>query len=111
MTITRSPELGVDPQAFVLDERDEVGLLAQDEVAPQDVSFAPSSEEEGLLSEEELDALVAPVALYPDALLTQILVAATYPIDVMKADRFVGQNEGRPVDQRPGDGRALLLAT
>ncbi|MFO1106266.1 MAG: DUF3300 domain-containing protein [Amaricoccus sp.] len=45
-----------------------------------------------LLSETELDALVAPVALYPDALLTQIFVAATYPIDIVKADRFMTAN-------------------
>ncbi len=48
---------------------------------------------EDLLGEEELDALVAPVALYPDALLTQIFVAATYPLDIVKADRFVDDSE------------------
>jgi uncharacterized protein DUF3300 len=36
---------------------------------------------------EQLDQLLAPIALYPDALLAQILMAATYPLDVVKADR------------------------
>lgn len=39
----------------------------------------------------DLDALVAPIALYPDALLTQIFVAATYPLDLVKADRFIAE--------------------
>ncbi len=55
-----------------------------------DAEAAPAGEEDSaLLGEEELDELVAPVALFPDSLLAQIAVAATYPLDVMKADRFV----------------------
>ena len=46
-----------------------------------------------LASEEELDRLVAPVALYPDALLAQVLVAATYPLQVAKADQLIAQSE------------------
>ena len=45
-------------------------------------------------SETDLDDLVAPVALYPDALLTQVLVAATYPLDVVKAERFISESAG-----------------
>jgi hypothetical protein len=48
--------------------------------------------DEDTLGEADLDELVAPVALYPDTLLTQVLVAATYPLDVMKADRFLDEN-------------------
>ena len=48
--------------------------------------------DERLLDDAQLDALVAPVALYPDALLTQVLVAATYPLDIVKADRFLADN-------------------
>ncbi len=68
---------------------------AQDEASPQQVSAALAEDpEEGLLSDEELDELVAPVALYPDALLTQVLIASTYPLDVVKADRLIADNEG-----------------
>jgi Protein of unknown function (DUF3300) len=41
---------------------------------------------------EELDTLLAPIALYPDALLAQVLLATTYPVDVLKADRFLTKN-------------------
>ena len=43
---------------------------------------------------EELDQLLAPVALYPDALLAQLLSAATYPLEVVQAARFVQRNPG-----------------
>ena len=41
---------------------------------------------------DQLEQLVAPIALYPDALLTQILMAATYPLEVVQADRFMRKN-------------------
>ena len=45
-------------------------------------------------AQEELDQMLAPIALYPDAMLAQVLMAATYPPDVVEADRFVRQNPG-----------------
>ena len=44
------------------------------------------------VSDKDLDALVAPIALYPDALLAQILGAATYPDQVAEADTFLKAN-------------------
>ncbi len=46
-----------------------------------------------LLSAGQLDALVAPIALYPDALLSEILMASTYPLEVVEADRWVKANK------------------
>jgi uncharacterized protein DUF3300 len=43
-------------------------------------------------SADQIDQMVAPIALYPDALLAQILIAATYPLEVVEADRWVRQN-------------------
>src|ERR1700680_338006 len=43
-------------------------------------------------SPEELDQLVAPIALYPDALVAQILAAATYPTEVVEVDRWMQQH-------------------
>ena len=51
-----------------------------------------STAESSLLTQAELETLVAPVALYPDTLLIQILVAATQPFEVIKADRFLLEN-------------------
>ncbi len=45
-----------------------------------------------VFSQEELDQLMAPVALYPDTLLTQVLVASTYPLEVVEAERFIRAN-------------------
>ncbi|NLI81320.1 MAG: DUF3300 domain-containing protein [Deltaproteobacteria bacterium] len=44
-------------------------------------------------SQAELDQILAPIALYPDALLAQILMAATYPLEVVQADRWVRRNK------------------
>ncbi|MDO8477216.1 MAG: DUF3300 domain-containing protein [Candidatus Rokubacteria bacterium] len=45
-----------------------------------------------LFSTEELEQIAAPVALYPDPLLAQVLMAATYPVEVVQAARFVQAN-------------------
>jgi uncharacterized protein DUF3300 len=55
-------------------------------IAQQDVS-APA------LKQEELDQLLAPIALYPDSLISQILMASTYPLEVVQAERFAAQNK------------------
>jgi len=50
--------------------------------APQQQAMAP----------EQLDNLVAPIALYPDPLLGQILAASTYPLEIMEAQQWLQQN-------------------
>src|SRR5580658_5734325 len=55
------------------------------------------------LTADELQALVAPIALYPDALVAQILVAATFPDQVAIADYWLQQNKEL-------GGKALTLA-
>jgi hypothetical protein len=45
-------------------------------------------------SQAELDQMLAPIALYPDALLSQVLMAATYPIEVVAAARWTRANLG-----------------
>lgn len=51
------------------------------------------------LSPGQLDQLVAPIALYPDALVAQILAASTYPNEIADADSFVRSNPGVPPEQ------------
>jgi hypothetical protein len=62
--------------------------LAQETAPTEDVSAEAAS----AFAAEELDTLMAPVALYPDPLLAQVLMATTYPVDVLKADRFLLKN-------------------
>jgi hypothetical protein len=54
-------------------------------------SNAPAAQQ--LLGPEELDQLVAPIALYPDNLLSEVLMAATYPLEVVQADRWANENK------------------
>ena len=46
------------------------------------------------LSPQQLDDLVAPIALYPDPLLSQVLVACTYPLEVVEAQQWLQRNRG-----------------
>jgi hypothetical protein len=47
-----------------------------------------------VFSVEQIEQMVAPIALYPDALLAQVLMAATYPIEVAQADQWLKKNRG-----------------
>ena len=51
---------------------------------------APAAE---LLKPEQLEALVAPIALYPDDLLANVLAASTYPLEVVQADRWMKERK------------------
>jgi hypothetical protein len=55
----------------------------------QEAGGAPST----AFSKEQLEQILAPVALYPDDLVVQVLMASTYPIEVVQADRWVKQNK------------------
>ena len=46
------------------------------------------------LGTDQLDGLVAPIALYPDPLLSQILVASTYPLELVQASQWLQRNPG-----------------
>ena len=73
------------------------GIVGAQAPAPAQPPSAPASAagqpaEAGTFSQEELDQLVAPIALYPDDLLAQVLMASTYPLDVVSAERWVKAN-------------------
>ena len=71
--------------------------LAAEAQAPSATPAAAPSQPP--LKPEELEALVAPIALYPDALLSQLLIAATYPLEVVTAERWATQNKNLKGDQ------------
>jgi hypothetical protein len=58
--------------------------LAQDAPTP--------TPEKPLFKPEELEAIVAPIALYPDSLLAQIFMASTYPLEIVEAARWAKQH-------------------
>src|SRR6516165_6044058 len=53
-------------------------------------SFAQTDKKQ--FSPEELDQMLAPIALYDDALLSQVLMAATYPLEIVEAARWSQAN-------------------
>lgn len=55
--------------------------------------LAESTEGSKTFKQEELDQMLAPIALYPDSLLSQIFMASTYPLEVVHADRWVKQHK------------------
>jgi len=89
-------------------------LATQDAQAPaQTPQGAPYAQQ----TPEQLQQLVAPIALYPDSLVAQILAASTFPEQVVEADRWVqahpdlkGDALGQAVDQQPWDPSVKALA-
>ncbi|MDO6489347.1 DUF3300 domain-containing protein [Colwellia sp. 6_MG-2023] len=55
-------------------------------------SYQLDGQEQSEVSDAELAQMLAPIALYPDSLLTHILISSTYPIEVIKAQRWLENN-------------------
>src|SRR5947209_1991045 len=88
------------------------GLAAQ-----ADQSAAQPPVQAAQQTPDQLQQLVAPIALYPDALVAQVLAAATYPDQVVEANRWLqqhtdlkGQQLGQEVDKQPWDPSVKALA-
>ncbi|SLN34953.1 hypothetical protein TRL7639_01622 [Falsiruegeria litorea R37] len=91
-------------------------LIAQDTSDTAQAEASADQEAQTLLTQEELQELVGPVALYPDTLLIQVLVAATFPLEVVKADRFVQDNKDADdletqIEAQGWDESVAVLAT
>ena len=54
---------------------------------------------EGKLSNEQLDSLVAPIALYPDPILSQVLIASTYPLEIVQLSQWMQKNSKMAPDK------------
>jgi hypothetical protein len=85
----------------------------QDTQAPPQAAPAPPYTQQ---TPEQLQQLVAPIALYPDSLVAQILAASTFPEQVVEADRWVQANPdlkgdalAQAVDQQPWDPSVKAL--
>ncbi|MBR1149284.1 DUF3300 domain-containing protein [Bradyrhizobium sp. JYMT SZCCT0428] len=86
------------------------GTSAQPASQPQ-----PSAE---LLKPAQLEAMVAPIALYPDELLANVLAASTYPLEVVQADRWLKERKAlkgdalkKEVDKQSWDDSVKALAS
>src|SRR5438477_2487216 len=73
-------------------------LLAQQTAPPAvsqdmtDTANAPAQEAAPKIPNDQLDSLVAPIALYPDELLAQILAASTYPLEIIQLEQWLKRN-------------------
>ncbi|MCX5808719.1 MAG: DUF3300 domain-containing protein [Proteobacteria bacterium] len=65
------------------------GAFAQNTAPPASPQF----------KQEELDQMLAPIALYPDSLLVQILMASTYPLEIVEAARWTKTNQNLKGDK------------
>ena len=71
------------------------------------LGLAPAIAQDGKFSQQQLDQMLAPIALYPDDLLTNVLMASTYPLDVVQAARWRKEPENTRLK---GDALANALA-
>ena len=83
---------------------------------PTGQSNAPSPAPSAQLSPQELQQLAAPIALYPDALVAQVLAASTYPAEIVEADRWMqshsnlkGKELAKEVNKQPWDPSVKAL--
>jgi len=84
--------------------------------APQTFQDTQALPGQALFPPDQIEQLVVPIALYPDALLAQILMAATYPLDIVLAARWYQANGGldgdslqRAVEVQPWDPSVKTL--
>jgi hypothetical protein len=68
------------------------GTVQQAPPYDQQGSQQPPQQNAPLLTPEQLDTIVAPIALYPDPMLGQVLAASTYPLEVVEAQQWLQQN-------------------
>src|SRR2546425_1115418 len=81
--------------------RDVSAIICAIVLVPGDMSLlagqvpTPAADEEAArIPPDQLDSLVAPIALYPDPLLAQTLAASTYPLDLMQLHQWLAKNPG-----------------
>ena len=69
-------------------------MLALSAQQPQliQVQLSAPEEDTAKIPNEQLDSLVAPIALYPDPLLAQTLAASTYPLEVIQLQQWMANN-------------------
>src|SRR5262245_48468971 len=72
-------------------------LVAQTSAPPpaqsQEMTTTTNDQQTTTLAPQELDSLVAPIALYPDSLLAQTLAASTYPLEVIQLQQWMNNNK------------------
>jgi hypothetical protein len=94
-----------------------LGLGAEPPPSPASEAANAPGPAPGDATPEELDELVSPIALYPDLLVARILVASTFPTQIVEAERWLQQNPNlkgdefaKAVNQQPWDPSVRSLS-
>ncbi len=116
LQIFRSRLPGISGTALVAILSALLAAPGQGALLAQEAQAASGPEQETKLSPEQLDSLVAPIALYPDPLLAQCLVASTYPLDIVAAQQWLAKNSSlkgeeltKAAEQQPWDPSVQAL--
>src|SRR4030088_13020 len=87
------------PGPFIRVIRQIAALICAVAILPGDMNLLasqasqpPADEQAASIPPEQLESLVAPIALYPDPLLTQVLVASTYPLEIIQLQQWIQKN-------------------
>jgi len=100
-TIMRGTFLGLEFPLHIIQKA--IAILCAMVLVPGDVNSlaqsppggpSPAAEQSANIPAEQLDSLVAPIALYPDPLLTQTLIASTYPLEIIQLQQWLEKNKG-----------------
>src|ERR1700755_3044855 len=67
--------------------------LAQSQTMTATPAAPAAGEEAPKIAPDQLDSLVAPVALYPDPLLAQVMAASTYPLEVVQLGQWLTKHK------------------
>jgi len=95
----------LDPTALLFAVR---STAQADSYGPMSQSNEQSPTPPAQQSPQELQQLVAPIALYPDALVAQILAASTYPTQIVEADRWLQSHSDLKVKTGPRSRQTAL---
>jgi Protein of unknown function (DUF3300) len=80
-------------------------LTPQAPAAPQNPPLPPTAVAGAPLATQQLDNLVAPIALYPDPLLGQVLAASTYPTELVEAEQWLKDHPGWKPSKRMNEAK------
>jgi len=80
--VAETPSRGLDRRKLMLLSLAAVAAALPGQAQTEKKPFSPA----------ELDQMLAPIALYPDSLLSQILMAAGYPLEIVEAARWLRAN-------------------
>jgi hypothetical protein len=90
---TQAPSTQSTPPAVTPTQAAPAQTTPTETTSPQ-TTPAQATPTPSLFTSDRLEQLVAPIALYPDSLVAQILMASTYPLEIVEAARWVDQNPG-----------------